>query len=143
MKIRALEKLKRYILEEPRRYRQAAWFYSKESDIFREQNPPCGTVGCLAGNACVMEGLKFLRNSVTRTVWIVGLKGKHLNVSDAAQKILGLTHREAEALFAAFPKDGWSPKAAEAYNAASTPEGRAAAAAMELDRYIRKAKREK
>jgi hypothetical protein len=142
MKIRALEKLKRYILEEPRRYRQEAWFYSK-AYIFREQNPPCGTVGCLAGNACVMEGFKFKRDNTIGDVWIVGPKGKHLPVSDTAQKILGLTHREAEALFTAYPEDGWSPKAAEAYNSASTPEGRAKAAAMELDRYIRKAKRKK
>lgn len=77
MKIKKLEKLKAYILEEPRRYRQAMWIYPRNSDVFEEQKPPCGTLGCLAGNACVMEGyrIKFDVNNDPR---VVGPKGKHL-----------------------------------------------------------------
>ena len=141
MKIKKLEKLKAYILEEPRRYLQSGWFYPQDSEQFQRQKPPCGTLGCLAGNACVMEGhkVKFDEDSS----WIVGPHGKHVNISDTARKILGLTEREADALFTGIPNDGWSEKAAYAYGTASTPEERAQAAAMEIDRYIRKAKRAK
>src|SRR6267142_2097842 len=61
MNVKALRKLQRYILAEPRRYYQHYWMVTAnldEAGIVSEQNPPCGAVACLAGNACLMEGFK-------------------------------------------------------------------------------------
>lgn len=138
MNVEKLRKLKAYILEEPRRYRQEKWFFSKDDREFLEQNPACGTMGCLAGNACLMEGYKpILENYL---LWKVqDCEGVLTDPDDTAAKILGLTKFESVDLFNSF---GWGSEARNAYWSAESPEARAKAAAMELDRLIELAERE-
>jgi hypothetical protein len=137
MKISKLKKLKQWILAEPRRYYQNVWVANKENPITQQQNPPCGTVGCLAGNACLMEGhikrIDGIGNAFDKN-------GNCVYCPKLAQQILGLTRQTAEWLFDV-SGNGWSTEAKIAYDNATTLEGRAQAAAMELDRLIKQGSR--
>lgn len=76
MNIELLQKVKAHILEEPRRFNLGYWggivdpkFYNEllaEEDeggdeelesVLAKQRPPCGAVGCIAGNVCILAGL--------------------------------------------------------------------------------------
>ena len=146
MNIAKLKKLKKWILDEPRRYNQDCWLFGRDSDVVREQKPPCGTAGCLAGNACLMEGF------VPRRVpWDYGYKLSHvvlpgshdvIYVREKAEEILGLTEEQRIGLFAA-DLDGWPAEAQQLYDLATTPKQRAEAAAMAIDALIETGRRRK
>lgn len=145
MNIAKLRKLKRWILAEPRRYRQEWWLYGKESQVVREQEPPCGTAGCLAGNVCLMEGYvpvpdptNIYRMDTVKT----RLGSRRHRVSELAARILGLKTKQRRDLFDG-SCEGWGNEAEAAYHRAKTPRGRAKAAAMELDRLIALARKQK
>jgi hypothetical protein len=139
MNIAKLKKLKKWILAEPRRYCQEYWLYGIESAVVREQQPPCGTAGCLAGNACLMEGFV----PYNPTPWFPGgfysvkkPKGKlSFHVNEKAGKILGLTEHEKNKLFDQ-NCSGWPAHASRLYYSAKTPKGRAQAAAQAIDALI-------
>jgi hypothetical protein len=140
MNISAMKELKAYLLSEPRRYAQEGWLYGKNSYWVKEQQPPCGTAGCLAGNAALMRGylpdfMEKGRQLITRQV-VDPRNGKTSLVSAAAKKILGLNEDQATALFSQ-DCSGWTEKAELAYLHAQTPLERAQAAAMQLDSMIR------
>lgn len=138
MNVEKLLKLKAYILAEPRRYNQAFWMYNKEATLTKKQNPPCGTVACLAGNACLMEGWTAWRFTPSGAVYEVQSPdgGKwNESIRAAAQDILELDDDQADGLFDG-EADGWSDEARRAYEAAVDPHGRARAAAMEIDALI-------
>jgi hypothetical protein len=137
MNITKMRKLKKWILAEPGRYDQRWWIYGKGSCVVMTQRPPCGTAGCLGGNACLMEGLvpKPVYKGEDRIDSVTdGLNT--FDVSLKAQEILGLTDKQQHDLFAA-NCDGWSGEARHAYLGATNPQEKANAAAMELDRLIK------
>lgn len=103
------------------------------SSAVRDQQPPCGTVGCIAGNVCLMEGY-VLDKAPQETVHKKGER-RHFEISDVAQKILGLSDRQAANLFS-YATDGWSHRASQLYFESGTVEGRAQAAAMAIDDLI-------
>ena len=143
MNIKKLKKLKAWILAEPRRYNQKWWIFGKHSNVVQEQKPPCGTAACLAGNACLMEGYvpvpEYLGQE--RMDWVSLDNGPRIDVGVAAEKILGMKGK-GNKLFSA-DCQGWSEKARQAYLVAKTPQQRADAAAMELDRLIKLNSRKK
>lgn len=132
MNIAKLKKLKKWILDEPRRYNQNTWvdMGGKYASI---QNPPCGTVACLAGSACLMEG--YVPIPGTNSVRKPHSKGE-LFVADVAAAILKLNFSE-QGNFFALNGEGWDSKASRAYKAATTPKQRAKAAAMAIDALIK------
>jgi hypothetical protein len=103
MNIEKIEKLRQYILEEPRRYnqtifgaRKGVYDYDYDKGFVAIQKPPCGTVACLAGNAILMEGQKLF----------VKRGGEFVVRNDAsvlAAKILGLTPLQAAKLVRGVP----------------------------------------
>lgn len=124
MNIPKLRKLKKFILAEPRRYNQNTWF-TKCGPFVDEQKPPCGTVCCLAGAACLMEGFNYKEM----------LFADQNTIGQDAAKILGLAKDEAMHFFGA-DGTGWHPKAHSLYVEAKTVEDRAKAAALAIDLLI-------
>lgn len=110
MNIEKMKKLKEYILAEPARYEQNDWLNTK-GYLVEMQNPPCGTVACLAGNACMMEGYKPVRSSYGYTVRRGS--GRAMDVECAAIEILGLSDTEQDP-FAGDAMD-WFSKARTLY----------------------------
>lgn len=73
--VKKLNQLKEYITKEPRRFNMSWWgvsakpktielleegddyYYEQLVDVLKKQQPPCGTVACLAGNCTIMAGL--------------------------------------------------------------------------------------
>lgn len=105
-----LRRLQKYILKEPRRFNLNFWGVHSEEDpeslrdsgvydneivtILETQNPPCGTVACLAGNVCVMAKL----------VTPIDFEGHDLYEFDnstptQAQEYLGISMEDADNLF--------------------------------------------
>lgn len=138
MNIAKLKKLKKWILADPRRYNQNTWLETGDTQKVLLQKPPCGTVACLAGAACLMEGYipagRFLN-----AVFKPGSK-EDIFVADAAQEILGITPGQRGKLFG-LAGHGWDTKANKAYLEATTLEGRARAAAMAIDALIKTGRR--
>jgi hypothetical protein len=136
MNVGKLRKLKRYILAEPRRYHQHWWMITGDKTkhpILATQKPPCGTVACLAGNACLMEGFRPHPDNCNFVAW--KREKELLDVADVAQDILGLSDEQTLALFR-FDGSGWSQRAYRAYYDATTISGRARAATMAIDDLI-------
>lgn len=134
MNIRKLKKLKAWILAEPRRYNQNTWIKTDMPlDYFVDaaMRPPCGTMACLAGSACLMEGYKHVKG----TDVFVNEDGRHVHVSDLASKILGFEANDRKIF--EINGEGWSEKAHSMYLKSTDFNGRAKAAAMELDRLIK------
>src|SRR5579864_6025664 len=77
-----LEKLRAWILAEPRRYCQRFWGYhgTLAKKHVKHQLPPCKTIACLGGNALLMEGFKLFQKNGRLS----------LRVPERAAKILGL-----------------------------------------------------
>ena len=106
-KLRALQK---YIREVPERFNLKLWGqvanpedYDALESYYQEepislQRPPCGAVGCIAGNYCIMTGLiqpkKILNDLKESEVYEMGY-----DTSNKAKKSLGLTKEQAENLF--------------------------------------------
>lgn len=107
-KLRALQK---YLLDEPRRFNLRSWGVHinpttpkqqlKEEfgieghiELIEKQNPPCGTVACLAGNLCVMGKLIGPKQFKNEIIFEFGN-----STPDLARKYLGLTEEEANPLF--------------------------------------------
>lgn len=133
MNIRKMLKLKKWILDEPRRYHQGVWM-SRESFTVVDQRPPCGTVACLAGSACLMEGYDT-KNQSAFIAFVSKNGGKLRPIKTVACEILGLTPYQAANLFDG-TCDGWEEGNANAYDNAKSPLDRARAAAAEIDRLI-------
>ena len=109
--VQRLRKLQKYILDEPKRFNLETWgevcnpktYAALEAEYVGadvvNQKPPCGTVGCIAGNLCVLSG--DIKPNV-----IIDRLGSELetyifprNTDEMAAKYLGLDIDEAEKLF--------------------------------------------
>ena len=99
MNIEKMKKLKEWILAEPRRYHQSDWVVTDKSYmILQLQNPPCGTVACLAGNVCLMEG--YVPSKDTESTQMHKPRSRKWDyASSIARKELDLTENEAGNLF--------------------------------------------
>lgn len=133
MNVEKLLKLKEWILAEPRRYNQENWFYTPDDEVTLNQQPPCGTVACLAGNACMMEGYKpdFKLGTLSGTTHLLGGE----NVREMAIEILELNDDQAKGLFDGDCL-GWSVRSKDAYDRATDLTQKAQAAAMAIDDFI-------
>jgi hypothetical protein len=139
--IAKLQKLKDWIIAEPRRYNQKMWIVGPRSIVVQDQNPPCGTAGCLAGNACLMEGFKADK-TLRQSCVVLDDKGCRKDIQRLAQKILDLTDIQAGRLFHC-ECEGWPLRAQILYQESKAPEQRAEAAAMAIDDLIAKARKPK
>jgi len=110
--VRKLRKLQKWILAEPRRFHMAFWAVGGKHHLVAKQNPPCGTVACLAGNACLMEGLALTPMAEDKSDLELA---EHDCISDKAMEILGLDELQQKALFHV---DNWPMNFAEEYNSA-------------------------
>jgi hypothetical protein len=133
MNIAKLKKLKKWILDEPRRYNQNTWV-ATEGPRVANQNPPCGTVACLAGSACLMEGFEPVGADFGNHV--KDRNGSIYFVGELGAEILGLTEDEAGNLFA-LNANGWPRNAQSAYMKSTDLIGRAQAAAKAIDALIK------
>jgi hypothetical protein len=127
MNIKLLNRVKKYILAEPRRYNQNATLRKLDEYDRAElgsDKPPCNTLGCIAGWTCHLSGdTPRKRNSFNY---------------ERARKALGLTPKEADRLFAYTWNIGaWPEKFLQKYDAAKTPAGRARAAAQRIEHFIK------
>ena len=150
-KIKRFEKLREWVRAEPRRYNQRYW--ALEGDQLAgspaaSQNPPCGTVTCLAGGAVLMSGFR-LKYDATGEVFKCRRPGTHklLGIKATAEKLLGLSALEGGRLFSG-DAYGWRRGPRDAFYEASTLptedaiQGHADAAIAELDIWIATMKRE-
>jgi hypothetical protein len=85
-----LERTMQFLIDHPELHKQEHWISKNE----------CGTVGCFFGWACLLSGRLFKElpvGSETCHVWKAdnSTEGQRVNVSDEAQRLLGLTHGEA------------------------------------------------
>jgi len=67
LNIELFEKVKAHILEEPRRLSQITWVTTREQQPVRfaeivssDQEPPCGTVACVAGWTSLLSEKKIV-----------------------------------------------------------------------------------
>lgn len=139
MNVEKLRKLQQWIRDEPRRYHQDSWG-ERGSRMVEELNPPCGTVACLGGSACLMEGYEPDLTGGCRTfsMFIISVVEGEVRLEHAyklAKDILGLTYRQADKLFDAGAL-GWSYRARSFYRNATTQEARVEAACMAIDDLI-------
>ena len=88
MNVRLLRKIRKHILENPKRLDMGVFLFREKTHPHYYKYPECGTVGCLAGWACVL--------SKEADVPIAQLE-------DRAKKLLGLTPRQAGKLFYTIP----------------------------------------
>lgn len=142
--IEKLEKLKKFIMRyQGRFYNQKYWLFD---ETFYQDSYGCGTGGCIAGNACLMEGLVAVDTGVVsaivrhadesqtfrdgQRIWTVG---------HAAMEILGLTIYQANKLFSE-DCNGWPKEAKALYDSSENNVIRAVAACMALDSIIEQEK---
>jgi hypothetical protein len=83
MNVKLLRKIKKHILEQPKRLLMGRWIVNK-GDYATEKVrfAKCETAACIAGWACILAG-----------------QGKPQDVSLTAEKLLGLGWRQASRLF--------------------------------------------
>jgi hypothetical protein len=137
MNVRLLRKVAKHIAEEPRRLDMDVLTDirdPKEDD----RNPPCGTVGCIAGWSCLLTGMPRKKSWSPTRYWEHG------------QKLLGLTKEEGKRLFNT-PSDAvfeherygeditmyWPLRFAKRYENAKTPRGRASATVARIEHFIK------
>lgn len=131
MNVRMLRKLEKWIMAEPRRFDMRNW--SGNQRIINKNKPPCGTVGCLAGMACHMQGMNLTpgMSEVSKDEYIPGV----------ATKILDLTAGQAERLFYIagmhYSDIAWPASFAAAYKKAKTPTAKVKVAVARIEHFIK------
>lgn len=141
MNTRALRKLIKWIQAEPRRFDMQQWVASES--LLEKLDPPCGTVGCLAGMACHMQGHRLLfSDSELGGTQAAVKRGKHLPVEPLATRLLGLDSDQAARLFyiRKLHPDAdffWPDKFENQYLKAKTQRGRVGAAVRRIEHFIK------
>lgn len=145
MNVEKMRKLQAFLRSEPRRFDQNEWLTKLDSDQMlelKDEAPPCGTVMCLAGSACLMEGyIPFVMNNFGNGIFskVVHPNGLQVfGVEEAAAKILDLPLNLGEDLTPLFQVRGygWSEENRAKYQRAKSPADRVEAACSEIDRLI-------
>ncbi len=100
-----LLKIKQYILLEPRRCNMSAWMCKRDMkslwEHYGQAEPPCGTVGCIAGWALMLTNEEVY--------------GQHLCIAERAASALGLSYEKADRLFLPYSRwpESWRMKLIE------------------------------
>lgn len=87
--------------------------------VDHHRNPPCKTVGCFGGWACVLNSLDTSIKGIRRNAARVANMGWD-SIQAEAIEILGITHAEAETLFHA---NSWPAPFTQQYAQAKTIKG--------------------
>jgi hypothetical protein len=92
LNVKLLRKVKKHILSNPARLRMSQWIIEDDPGTVRQIDsgwehprftiPDCGTVGCIAGWACILSG-----------------KAKTRNPESCATKLLRISDHDADRLF--------------------------------------------
>lgn len=127
MNVKLLRKVKKHILEEPRRYDQDATVCTSQPGSPYEGKhvyPACGTIACIGGWALVLSGKK--------------------NSSDLgiARQLLDLDYEQADRLFGGIGGGNWPELFDNAYLKAKTLRGRVRVAARRIEHFIKTEGRE-
>jgi len=144
MNVKLLREVKRYILAEPLRFNMRDW--GKGS-----AHAPCGSVACIAGNACIVgeKGLGFkIPTKVRKGQRVIDWQGwynsefigEFIGPEECASELLGLTTAQADRLFLIESLHGfvgWPERFEKAYLAAKTPPERAKVAAERIEHFIK------
>ena len=121
LNIEMLQRIKKLILEEPRRLEMDSWGYivPKEQAVLDEKLPPCGTVGCIAGWANILDEIDR------------GIAPDHICINHQrhAARILGLDDSGDNV----FCQDKWPEPFATKYALVRTKEGKAKVTAEYID----------
>lgn len=134
MKTRLLRKIQAHLAEEPKRYVQDYEHITSTETLERVSlngAPPCGTMACIGGWACVLSGDSSPSYHTMRK----------------AQEYLGLDPEQADRLFSGvsvsegdirivYSGTRWPKKFASAYAKAKTQRGRVAVAIRRIDHFI-------
>lgn len=97
LNVKLLEKIKKHLKEEPKRYHQGKWV--EEVSVWDANAPACGTVGCIAGWAVLL--------SVPKKRWSFWFRREE-SIKDRASKLLGLDYNQTNYLFAAGNQMDWT-----------------------------------
>lgn len=138
MNVKLLRKVKKHILEEPKRLNMD--FYGS---AYCNDAPACGTVGCIAGWSALLSLAKIPEDRYERPA---------LMKPEKAEAALEITHNQAERLFnepwiVYGPRKqeghlGWPVNFAKQYLEAETPEYRAKITAARIEHFIKTKGRE-
>lgn len=169
MKTTLLRKVVRFCEEEPRRFNMSIWYQDVGSvlkgddetlarvneatagvdqpdEISKDQIAPCGIIGCLAGNTCIVTGLCETEPDSSDPDLIHYYEPGH-GWFRAAKEALGLTGIQAERLFypsKEFNEGGgrpgaghWPERYSLAYRKAKTPEERVKVLRRRVEHFIK------
>lgn len=123
--IKLLEKVKKHILEEPRRLNMSSGIKKVQ-----KRKVPCGTIGCIAGWSVLLS--KSLLE-LTKDLEIDEEKG-WMPIEQDAQELLGISDLQKGNLFYLH---NWPSKFQLTYKRAKTANGRARATAKRIDYFIK------
>jgi hypothetical protein len=106
LNVKLLNRVKKHLLEEPKRYYQGWWANkATKEDGFEGAAPPaCGTQGCIAGWAVFLTEPKSKWDKIIQKTYNIDFGRK-------ARKLLGLTVKQGDALFSADNQTKWTGKA--------------------------------
>lgn len=121
MNTRLLRKVQRVILREPARLCMGGWL-SVMSGLTNHEGPSCGTVGCIAGWAALLDKPR-MRSYRDMAASVNRFDGR--STKEQAKDALGITEEQSERLFHV---GGWPAKYSEAYKN-SDPDFKAGAEA--------------
>lgn len=129
MNVELLERVKQHILEEPLRLEMGEGLMFRAPGTERRayytdsivQTPVCGTVGCIAGWACLLTDKNW-----DDTSWD--------SIRFRARELIGLNYWQSSRLFY---MAAWSAEFKERYIATTTPAERAQVTAERIDAFIK------
>lgn len=137
MNTKLLRKVQKHILAEPRRLDMNVLGYTL--DVIEKTDPPCGTVGCIAGWAALLQNEKWfeLSNAEKEGLmdWTEGETALKLTTEEAHRLFIEPKYAETEI-------HAWPLKFATRYLKAKTPRQRAKVTSDRIDHFIKTKGRE-
>jgi hypothetical protein len=137
--VKLLKQICRAILHEPRRLDMYGWIYDEEIHGMA-CSAPCGTAACIGGFAVILSRTRSLANKPWKKAVQSCLADAASNsefrddaIARAAQKLLGLTHAQADRLFA---PSNWPEEFVHVYENGRSSAKRAKAAVDRIKLFI-------
>lgn len=127
MNVPLLRKIKAVMLARPKRVDMYGWLRHKSKE---RGGPVCGTVGCIAGWACLLSEKQGKSLSDKREAVLMSFPDYASNGADA----LGITGEQAERLFFT---NHWPKRLADSYDDDNSPRQKARIVARRIDLFIR------
>ncbi len=127
-----LRKVIAVIEAEPRRIRMESWY---SSQLSKQEVPRCGTVGCIAGWALLLDA-RHKPESYAATMKRVKARNYESTYTyhEQAAKVVGLSVARSYRLFFTY---GWPEHLFAAYHVAKTPAERACAVVRRIKHFMR------